>query len=155
MNGGKKVWCRCRAEDKIEQRLYVSEVIGFAIKGNMAKTKCQRFVERFGKAHKNQSGGLGITEKFLWRKWSNILNQNGRSFLAQSAGGFQADLRHSREPPCIANEHYLFLEKSGTLLVGMTDEAGPLGRQDFPERGSDSGGSTIPLYGKKTNNMSS
>lgn len=68
MNGGKKVWCRCRAEDKIEQRLYVSEVIGFAIKGNMAKTKCQRFVERFGKAHKNQSGGLGITEKFPWRK---------------------------------------------------------------------------------------
>ena len=36
--------------------------------GITEKCKCQRYVERFRKAHKNQSGGLGITEKFLWRK---------------------------------------------------------------------------------------
>ena len=36
--------------------------------GTTEKCKCQRYVERFGKAHKNQSGGLGITEKFLRRK---------------------------------------------------------------------------------------
>lgn len=36
--------------------------------GTTEKCKCQRYVERFRKGHKNQSGGLGITEKFLWRK---------------------------------------------------------------------------------------
>lgn len=36
--------------------------------GITGKGKCQRYVERFRKAHKNQSSGLGITEKFLWRK---------------------------------------------------------------------------------------
>lgn len=36
--------------------------------GTTEKCECQRYVERFRKAHKNQSGGLGITEKFLRRK---------------------------------------------------------------------------------------
>ena len=36
--------------------------------GTTEKCKCKRYVERFRKAHKNQSGGLGITVKFLWRK---------------------------------------------------------------------------------------
>ena len=45
MNGGKMVRCGCGAAEKIKLRLYVSEVIGFAIKGSMDKNKCQRFVE--------------------------------------------------------------------------------------------------------------
>ena len=36
--------------------------------GITEKCKYQRYVERFRKGHKNKSGGLGITEKFLWRK---------------------------------------------------------------------------------------
>ena len=35
VDGGKMVWCGCRAEDKMEQGLYVSEVIRFAIKSSM------------------------------------------------------------------------------------------------------------------------
>lgn len=47
MNGGKMVRRGCGAEDKMEQGLYVSEVIGFVIQGSMDKIKNQRFVERF------------------------------------------------------------------------------------------------------------
>ena len=56
MNGGKMVRCGCGAEDKIEYRLYVSEVIGFVIQGSMDKIKSQRFVERIRNSLQNSGG---------------------------------------------------------------------------------------------------
>lgn len=65
MKGGKIVRCGCGAEDKIEYRLYVSEVIGFVIQGSMDKIKSQRFVERIGSFLQTQRGVFSENRKFL------------------------------------------------------------------------------------------